>query len=72
MNWVLVIWMASASQYTVYDRFQSEEQCLDKHSTVSKALYQAGSKASVECRQRKPGESTTRRGDVVVSRYVLR
>ena len=71
MNFVLVIWLASANQYTVYEKFPSIEACLDKQKTVIAALNQAGSKMQTECRGRKPGD-VFKANDVVVSRYVLR
>ena len=71
MNYVLVIWLASASHYTVYQKFPSMEACLEKQQTVVAGLTQAGSKMQTECRGRKPGD-VFKANDVVVSRYVLR
>lgn len=71
MNFALVIWLASASQYTVYEKFPTMEACLEKQQTVVSALKQAGSKMQTECRNRKTGD-VFKSKDVVVSRYVLR
>jgi hypothetical protein len=29
-SWVLIIWLASPSNFTVYEKFKSEEDCLNK------------------------------------------
>lgn len=71
MNFVLVIWLASAGQYTVYEKFSTMEACLEKQKTVAAALTQAGSKMQTDCRGRKPGD-VFKSKDVVVSRYVMR
>lgn len=71
MNWVLVIWLASSSEYTVFQKFNTLEDCLDKQQTVVSALSQAESRMKTECRKRKPGD-VFKSNDVVVSRYVLR
>ncbi len=54
MNWVLVIWLASSNNFTIYEKFETQQACLDKLATVSKALKQADSKMSIECRTRNP------------------
>ena len=51
MNWVLVIWLAVPSNYTVYEQFQDLKQCMDKRDTVQKALKQAESQMRVSCRR---------------------
>ena len=71
MNWVLVIWLASAGQYTVYEKFHDEDACLEKQKVVRAALTQAESKMQTECRRRKAGD-VFKSNDVVVTRYVLR
>jgi hypothetical protein len=71
MNWVLVIWLASSNNYTIYEKFQSEESCLSKQKTVVSALSQADSKMKTECRTRRPGD-VFKKSEVVVTRYVLR
>ena len=55
-SWVLIIWLASPSNFTVYEKFKSEEDCLNKMSTVQNALQQASSKMQVSCRNQKPGD----------------
>jgi hypothetical protein len=71
LKWVLVIWLASSSDYTIYEKFRSEEECLSKQKTVTAALAQAESKMKIECRTRKPGDVFKQNG-IVVNRYVLR
>lgn len=71
MNYVLVIWLASASEFTVFQKFATLEDCLEKQRTVTSALTQADSKMKTECRKRKAGD-VFKASDVVVSRYVLR
>ena len=44
MKWALVIWALSADNFTVYEKFQTVEECLEKRETVTKALQQANSK----------------------------
>jgi hypothetical protein len=71
MNWVMVIWLASSNNYTIYEKFDSQEACLNKQAIVTKALNQADSKMKTECRTRKPGD-VFRKGEVTVTRYILR
>jgi hypothetical protein len=71
MKWALVIWLASANQFTIYESFDSVEQCLAKKETVTKALKQAESKMQINCQQRRPGD-VFKGGEVVVSRYTFR
>ena len=71
MNWVLVIWLASSNNFTIYEKFETQQACLDKLATVSKALKQADSKMSIECRTRKPGD-VFKKSDIVGTRYILR
>jgi hypothetical protein len=71
MNWVLVIWLASSNNYTIYEKFETEQQCLEKQQTVIRALKQTDSKMKTECRTRKPGD-VFRKGEVTVTRYILR
>jgi len=71
MKWVLVIWLTTSNDYSVYEKFRSEEECLSKQKTVSAALQQADSKMQVECRTRRPGD-VFKKNDIVVTRLVLR
>jgi len=45
MKWALVIWLASSGSdnFSVYERFVTLEECLDKKQTVTKALNQTNS-----------------------------
>lgn len=71
MGWVLVIWLSSPNNFTVYEKFSTYEACVDKKETVMKAFQQADSKLQVDCKKRKPGD-TFRKNEVTVTRYVLR
>lgn len=70
MGWILVVWLNTPTNFTIYEQFQSQEQCLAKYETVQKALTQANSKMGLECRKRKIGDRTNK-SDIVVKRYVL-
>ncbi len=70
MTWALVIWALSPDNFTVYDRFQTVEQCLEKRQSVVKALKQADSKMQLSCRPIKPGGQKAR-GEIVVQKYIL-
>jgi hypothetical protein len=71
MNWVLVIWLSSPSNFTVYEKFQSEEMCMNKMATVQKALANSDSKMQLDCRKRRVGD-TLKKNEVVITRYTLR
>ena len=71
MNWVLVIWLASSNNFTVYEKFATQEECLSKQAIVTRALNGVESKMKTECRTRKPGD-VFRKGEVTVTRYILR
>jgi hypothetical protein len=51
MNWVLVIWLAVPSNYTVYEQFDDLKSCMDKRDFVQKALNQADSQMKMACRR---------------------
>jgi hypothetical protein len=71
MEWALVIWLASPTNFTIYEKFQSEKMCQEKMVTVQKALIQSQSKMQIDCRKRRPGDAF-KKGEVVVTRYILR
>jgi len=70
MKWALVIWALSADNFTVYERFQTVEDCLDKRTMVMKALHQADSKMQLSCRPIKPGGQKAR-NEIVVEKYTF-
>ena len=70
MNWVLIVWLSTPNNFTVFDRFSTIEECLAKKETITKALTQTESKMNVDCRKRKIGDLTNK-SDIMVKRYVL-
>ena len=40
MNWALVIWVVSSNNFTVFERFESLDNCLNKRETVISAFQQ--------------------------------
>lgn len=70
MNWVLVIWLGTPSNYTVYQEFKTIEQCIEKQTMVQKALQQADSKMNVTCRKASMTDKK-QKGDIIVQRYVF-
>ena len=70
-SWVLIIWLASPSNFTVYEKFKSEEDCLNKMSTVQNALQQASSKMQVSCRNQKAGD-VFKKNEIAIAKYTLR
>ena len=70
MKWVLIIWLADPSKFTVYEQFDSINSCISKKESVTKALSQAGSKMKIDCRQRKIGDGINR-SNIQVKRYTI-
>jgi hypothetical protein len=70
MNWVLIIWLGTSSNYTVYQEFKTVEQCIEKQTMVQKALQQADSKMNVTCRKASMMDKK-QKGDIIVQRYVF-
>jgi hypothetical protein len=70
MEWVLIIWLNSPKNFTVYEQFKTIEQCSAKQEIVQRAFKQADSKMNLECRKRKIGDITNK-SNVMVKRYVL-
>lgn len=70
MEWVLIIWLETPSNYTVYQEFKTIEQCIDKQTMVQKALKQADSKMNVACRKSIMTDKK-QSGDIIVHRYVF-
>ena len=71
MNWVLIVWLSTPNNFTVFDRFSTFDECLAKKEMVVKALSQTESKMNVDCRKRKIGDLTNK-SDIMIKRYVLR
>lgn len=73
MNWALVIWLASSGSdnFSVYERFATLEECLDKKQTVSKALDQANSNMRVVCRPIAKGGQKENKSAIAVNRYTV-
>jgi hypothetical protein len=71
MNWVLIIWLGTPSNFTIFEKFPNEKACIEKQVTLNKALNQAGSKMQTECRLSKPGDAF-KKSNITVTRYVLR
>jgi len=70
LNWILIIWLGTPSNYTVYQEFKTIEQCIEKQTMVQKALKQAESKMDVACRKASTMDKK-QSGDIVVHRYVF-
>ena len=48
--WVLVIWVGTFDNYTIHDKFENIEQCLDNQARLTRALNQVNSKMKAVCR----------------------
>jgi len=70
MKWALVIWALSPDNFTVYDRFPTVEECLEKRASVVKALKQANSEMQLSCRPVKPGGQKAR-NEIVIQKHTL-
>jgi Mlc titration factor MtfA (ptsG expression regulator) len=71
MTWALILVLAYPDNYTIYEKFQTQEQCVQKQETVAAALKQANSKMMLECRTVRPRDHFTN-SNLVVNRYVFR
>ena len=71
MKWVLIIWLVTPDNYTIYQKFNTENECIEKKELVSRALRQADSKMQLICRQVKPRDHFAK-SDIVINRYVIR
>jgi hypothetical protein len=49
-TWVLVIWVGTFDNFTIHDKFENIEQCLDNQARLSRALKQVESKMKSVCR----------------------
>jgi len=70
MKWVLIIWLGTQNNYTVYESFETSEQCFQKKDLVTKALQQVESKMNLTCRQQRPADKFNK-SNIAVNRYVL-
>jgi predicted aconitase len=70
MKWVLIIWLGTPSNYTVYDTFKTMEECATKQETIFKALKQADSKMNLTCREYRPSDKKNQ-SNIVVNRHVF-
>lgn len=70
MKWALVLWLANPNNFTVLDRFQTVEDCLEKRETVISAFSQANSQMKAVCRPiRADGDKA--RSNIVVHKAVI-
>jgi hypothetical protein len=70
MKWVLIIWLGTPSNYTVYQEFKTVEECSAKQETIYKALKQANSKMNLTCRELRPSDKFNK-SNIMVQRYVF-
>jgi hypothetical protein len=49
-TWVLVIWVGTFDNFTIHDKFENIEQCLDNQARLTRALKQVESKMKSVCR----------------------
>lgn len=70
MKWVLIL-AVSASNYTVYEKFETEEMCASKLEVISAALKQVDSNMFVTCRMSKPRDYLAKT-NIVVTKTVIR
>ena len=70
MKWVLIIWLGTPSNYTVYDTFKTMEECAAKQETIFKALKQADSKMQLTCREFRLSDKKNV-SNIVVEKYVF-
>jgi hypothetical protein len=73
MKWALVIWLSGSGSdnFSVYERFVTLENCLDKKQTVSKALDQTNSNMRVVCRPIAQGGQKENKSAIAVNRYTV-
>ena len=70
MKWALVIWALSADNFTIYEKFATVDQCLEKRESVMKALKQVDSNMKLSCRPIQPGGQKAR-SQIVVEKHIL-
>jgi hypothetical protein len=70
MKWALVLWLVAPDNFTVFERFESVEQCLQKREVVLRAFEQVDSDYQAVCRPIKKGGSKAN-SDIVVHRYII-
>jgi hypothetical protein len=71
MNWILIVWLGTPSNFTIFDKFPDEKACIEKQVTLKKAFTQASSKMQTECRLQRPGDAF-KKSNIVVTRHTLR
>ena len=49
-TWVLVIWLGTFDNYTIHDKFETLEGCLENQARLTRALKYVDSKMKAVCR----------------------
>ena len=70
MKWALVVWVVSSNNFTVFERFESLDNCLDKRETVISAFQQVDSKYNAVCRPISPTGAKSN-SNIIVHRAVV-
>ena len=70
MNWVLIL-AISSTNYTVYENFKTEEQCMNKLQSVESALKQVDSDMFVVCRKSRPRDYFAK-SNIIVEKHIFR
>jgi hypothetical protein len=53
MTWILVFWLQFPENFTVYDKFATEQKCVESAQAWDRRLRTVKSKLVVECREAK-------------------
>jgi len=53
MSWVLVFWLQFPENFTVYEKFATEQKCTESAQAWDRRLRIVKSKLVVECREAK-------------------
>jgi hypothetical protein len=53
MTWILVFWLQFPENFTVYDKFATEQKCVESARVWDQRLRIVKSKLVVECREAK-------------------
>jgi hypothetical protein len=49
-SWALVLWIGSFDNYTIHDKFQNVDDCIDNQARLTRALNSVSSPVKAVCR----------------------
>ena len=72
MEWVLVFWINSQTNFMVHSKYESQMDCEENISLYERAFQQANSKMVAECKPLTKEYKKKNKSNIVYSKVIMR